>query len=106
MAAENDNKKIPQRVVLEIFGDSFALKTDDPKHMEELGKLVDQHMKKVAHQVHSFDSKLYSGTAEGGIFAGDIASNGRYCIVIEGNGYYSALYAYDKNNNQIFKYSF
>ena len=56
MAAENDNKKIPQRVVLEIFGDSFALKTDDPKHMEELGKLVDQHMKKVAHQVHSFDS--------------------------------------------------
>ena len=56
MAVENDNKKIPQRVVLEIFGDSFALKTDDPKHMEELGKLVDQHMTKVAHQVHSFDS--------------------------------------------------
>ena len=59
-----------------------------------------------AYQVHSFDSKLYSGTAEGGIFAGDIASNGRYCIVIEGNGYYSELFAYDKNNNRIFKYSF
>ena len=56
MAVENDNKKVPQRVVLEIFGDSFALKTDDPEHMETLGRLVDQQMKKVAHQVHSFDS--------------------------------------------------
>ena len=56
MANENDTKKVPQRVVLEIFGDSFALKTDDPEHMETLGKLVDQQMKKVAHQVHSFDS--------------------------------------------------
>jgi cell division protein ZapA len=56
MANEMDTKKVPQRVVLEIFGDSFALKTDDPEHMETLGKLVDQQMKKVAHQVHSFDS--------------------------------------------------
>jgi cell division protein ZapA len=56
MAVENDNKKVPQRVVLEIFGDSFALKTDDPEHMETLGKLVDQQMKKVAKNVHSFDS--------------------------------------------------
>ncbi len=57
-------------------------------------------------QVLNFDSSLYTGTADGSIYAGDIASNGRYCIVCEGNGYYSALYAYDKNNNQIFKYSF
>ncbi len=56
MANEKDMEKGPQRVVLEIFGDSFALKTDDPEHMETLGKLVDQQMKKVAHQVHSFDS--------------------------------------------------
>jgi cell division protein ZapA len=56
MANENDTKKVPQRVVLEIFGDSFALKTDDPEHMETLGKLVDQQMKKVAKNVHSFDS--------------------------------------------------
>ena len=56
MANEMDTKKVPQRVVLEIFGDSFALKTDDPEHMETLGKLVDQQMKKLADQVHSFDS--------------------------------------------------
>ena len=59
-----------------------------------------------SYQVYSFDSKLYTGTAEGGIFAGDIASNGRYCFVIEGNGYYSELFAFDKDNNRIFKYSF
>lgn len=57
-------------------------------------------------QVQKFDKKLYSGTAENAIFAGDIASNGRYCIVTEGNGFYSELFAYDKNNNRIFKYSF
>ena len=56
MANANDNKNVPQRVVLEIFGDSFPLKTDDPEHMETLGRLVDQKMKDVAHQVHSFDS--------------------------------------------------
>ena len=44
------------------------------------------------YQVHSFDSSIYTGTADGGIFAGDIASNGKYCIVIEGNGFYSELY--------------
>lgn len=58
------------------------------------------------YQVLNFDSNLYTGTAEGSIFAGDIASNGRYCIVCEGNGFYSELYAFDKNNNRIFKYSF
>ena len=56
MANENDAKVVPQRVVLEILGNSFALKTDDPEHMEMLGKMVDQQMKKVTQQVHSFDS--------------------------------------------------
>lgn len=58
------------------------------------------------YQIQSFDSKVYTGTAEGGIYAGDIASNGKYCFVTEGNGFYSELYAFDKNNNRIFKYSF
>ena len=58
------------------------------------------------YQVQNFDSNLYSGTAEGGIFAGDIASNGKYCFVIEGNGFYSELYAFDSNNNRMFIYSF
>ncbi len=54
MANENE-KKAPQRVVLEIFGDSFPMKTDDPEYMQNLGRLVDQQMKKVAHTVRSFD---------------------------------------------------
>lgn len=58
------------------------------------------------YQVQNFDSKLYTGTAEGSIYTGDIAPNGRYCIVIEGNGFYSELFAYDKNNNEILQYSF
>ena len=58
------------------------------------------------YQILSFDSSKYNGNAEGGILAGDIASNGKYCIVIQGNGYYSELYAFDSNNNRTFKYSF
>ncbi len=58
------------------------------------------------YQIANFDSKLYSGTADGGILAADIAANGKYCYVIEGNGYYSQLYAFDAQNNRTFKYSF
>ncbi len=57
-------------------------------------------------QVQNFDSKLYSGNAEGSILAGDIAPNGRYCIVCDDSAYFSELYAFDKNNNRIYKYSF
>lgn len=57
-------------------------------------------------QIQSFDEKLYTGEESENIFTGDIASNGVYCIVTEGNGYLSSLYVYNKNNNRIFKYSF
>lgn len=58
------------------------------------------------YQISGFDSKLYTGTAESDIFAADIAPNGKYCLVEEGNGYYSELYAFDAHNNRMFKYSF
>lgn len=57
-------------------------------------------------QIQSFDEKLYSGEEIESIFTGDIASNGVYCLVTEGNGYLSSLYVYNKSNNRIFKYSF
>lgn len=58
------------------------------------------------YQIQTFDSNIYSGSAENVIFTGDISPSGRYCIVTEGNGFYSELYAFDQNNNRIFKYSF
>lgn len=57
-------------------------------------------------QIQSFDEKLYTGEESENIFTGDIASNGVYCLVTEGNGYLSSLYVYNKSNNRIFKYSF
>lgn len=57
-------------------------------------------------QIQSFDEKLYTGEENENIFAGDIASNGVYCLVTEGNGYLSSLYVYNKNNNRTYKYSF
>ncbi len=59
-----------------------------------------------SYQIQSFDSSSYSGSAENIILTGDVSSGGRYCIVTEGNGFYSELYAFDQNNNRIFKYSF
>ena len=58
------------------------------------------------YQIESYDSNLYSGDAESVIYTGDIASNGIYCLVTEGNGFLTELFAFDKNNNRIFKYSF
>lgn len=59
-----------------------------------------------AYQIESFDKNEFSGEAESMIFTGDIASNGVYCLVTEGNGFFSQLSVFDKNNNRIFKYSF
>ena len=58
------------------------------------------------YQINDFEKNLFTGDAEGIIYTGDIASNGVYCLVSEGNGYFSQLCTYDKNNNRIFKYSF
>ena len=58
------------------------------------------------YQILTYDKELYAGTADGAIFTGDIAPNGNFCLVTEGNGFLSELYAFDKNNNRIYKYSF
>ena len=61
MFNENDGKKEkakqPERIEVEIFGDRFALKTDDPDYMRNLAKLVDQQMRKTGRNVRSFDGK-------------------------------------------------
>lgn len=57
-------------------------------------------------QIMSFDKELYNGEAQSVIYTGDIASNGVYCIVTEGDGFLSELYVYNVDNNRIFKYSF
>ncbi len=58
------------------------------------------------YQLQTFDDTIFSGSADGSIFAADIAQNGKYCMAVEGNGFYSELYAYDRDNNRVFKYSF
>ena len=55
------------------------------------------------YQILTYDKELYAGTAEGVIFTGDIAPNGNFCLVTEGNGFLSELYAFDRNNNRIYK---
>ena len=58
------------------------------------------------YQILSFDKELYTGEAQSIIYTGDIASNGVYCCVTEGDGFLSELYVYNSDNNRIFKYSF
>lgn len=58
------------------------------------------------YQLFSFDNNIYAGDADNIIFTGDIASNGNYALVTEGDGFLSELYAFDGNHNRIFKYSF
>ena len=58
------------------------------------------------YQILDYEKELYSGSIDGAIYTGDIASNGHYVLVTEGNGFLSELYAFNKDNNRIFKYSF
>lgn len=55
--SEMEKTKQPERIVVDIFGDSFALKTDDPEYMRNLAKLVDQQMRKTGRNVRSFDGR-------------------------------------------------
>ena len=57
------------------------------------------------YQIQNFEKNLYSGEAENKLYTGDIASNGIYCLVTESSGYLTELFAFDSNNNRIFKYS-
>lgn len=47
--------KAPKRVVVEIFGESYPLRTDDPERLKKLAAGVDHLMKKMAGSVKSFD---------------------------------------------------
>ena len=59
---ENEAKKdgklaaeAPQKIVVEIFGESYRLKTDnDPEYLRELAKMVDEKMKVISDKTRSF----------------------------------------------------
>ncbi|MDD6133719.1 MAG: cell division protein ZapA [Selenomonadaceae bacterium] len=50
-------KKQAERVLVEIYGNTYPLKTDDPKHMLKLAADLDKRMKQMARVVRSFDER-------------------------------------------------
>ena len=43
-----------QKVVVEVFGEKFSLKTDqDPEYLQKLAALVDKEMRTVSRQVNN-----------------------------------------------------
>ena len=55
--AEEMNKRPAERVVVEIYGNSYPLKTDNPQHMKMLATAVDKKMKTMSRAVRSFDDR-------------------------------------------------
>ena len=55
--AEEMNKRPAERVVVEIYGNSYPLKTDNPQHMKMLAAAVDKKMKTMSRAVRSFDDR-------------------------------------------------
>ena len=55
--AEEKNKQPAERVVVEIYGNSYPLKTDNPQHMKMLAAAVDKKMKTMSRAVRSFDDR-------------------------------------------------
>ncbi|MBR1483214.1 MAG: hypothetical protein IJ598_09655 [Ruminococcus sp.] len=58
------------------------------------------------YQILTYDQELYTGITEGVIYTGDVAPNGYFCLVTEGNGFLSELMVFNQDNNRVFKYSF
>jgi len=43
-----------QKVVVEIFGEPYRLKTDDPQYLVDLAKYVDEKMKAISQKTITF----------------------------------------------------
>lgn len=56
MSALKEEKKSgePQRVEIEIFGEVYRLKTDDPESLSKPVKMVDSTMKSIAQNTRTF----------------------------------------------------
>ena len=56
MATLNEVKKAgePQRVEIEIFGEIYRLKTDDPQSLAKLAQMVDSTMKSISQNTRTF----------------------------------------------------
>ena len=50
-----EEKKQPQRVVIEMFGQAYQLKTDDPERLKRLAAESDRRIKEMSNKVRSFD---------------------------------------------------
>ena len=50
-----EEKKQPQRVVIEMFGQTYQLKTDDPERLKRLAAESDLRIKEMSKKVRSFD---------------------------------------------------
>ena len=48
-------KKQPQRVVVEMFGQTYQLKTDDTERLKRLAAESDRRIKEMSKKVRSFD---------------------------------------------------
>ena len=58
------------------------------------------------YTIFSSDSVVYTSTTENSIFLGDIVDNGTYALITRDDGYNAKLYVYNKDNEQIYAYSF
>ena len=54
---DKERKREAQRIVVEIYGNSYPLKTDNPDRLEKLAAEGDRKMKQMARSVRSFDDR-------------------------------------------------
>ncbi len=57
-------------------------------------------------EIDMLDKNVYTSSAENKIVTADIIDNGTYALVTQSDGYLSKLYVYNKDNEQIFAYSY
>lgn len=66
---EEEKTKVTKKVVVEIFGETYKLKTDgDPQYLMELAKLVDEKMREISQK-----AKIFSGGKIGVLAALELA---------------------------------
>ncbi|MBQ3416610.1 MAG: hypothetical protein IJH32_02085 [Ruminococcus sp.] len=87
-----------------VYTSSMALST--PVLVTSKDYIMVYNLGGTGFEIDTLDKNILSSTAENKIVVADISDSGTYALVTQYDGYLSKLYVYNKENEQIFAYSY
>lgn len=85
---------------------SKKIKYSDPMAVTSGDYMLIYNQDNIGYEIDTATATLYQGDSTDSILTGDITSNGTYAIVTTSDSFASKLIVYDKENKEMYTYSF